>query len=263
MVCKSCNTRLGPNDRHCPNCGRATGLGSSLGGVEPLVSVPPEGAGGEAERTLPENGEAAPDVVEAEETLPPGRAAIRLAAEPVRRAEEVDVEPHGKARPPASDDETVVVVRRPEPAPGRKRPRAAPASYAIFTLHPEELRARIVEKPGLIEPGLSVYRDPGSRTPVGVRFESDVGEIDLLAVDETGALVVVMLAERAAGDPVGRVLEQLGWVAKHLARGERAVRAIVLLEPPPPALGYAARAVADSVSFKTWRVAVAIEDVEL
>jgi hypothetical protein len=41
------------------------------------------------------------------------------------------------------------------------------------------------------------------------------------------------------------------------------VRAIALLEPPPPALGYTARAVAETVAFKTWRVAVAVEDVDL
>jgi len=268
MVCKSCNTRVRPSDRHCPNCGRATGLGASLSDAQPLVSLDsdPAAAEGEAERTLVGGAEAGAEVVEAEETLPPGQGAIRVASRvPVRTAEEVELgeeQPasRGPAGAPEPGDETVVV--RP-PAPARKRPRAAPASYAIFTLHPEELRARIVEKPGLIEAGLAVYCDPGSGRPVGVGLASDVGEIDLLGVDEAGALVVVMVAERAEGDPVGRILEQLGWVAKHVTDGDRAVRAIVLLEPPPPALGYAARALVDSVSFKTWRVAVAIEDVEL
>jgi hypothetical protein len=64
-------------------------------------------------------------------------------------------------------------------------------------------------------------------------------------------------------DPVGPVLEQLGWISKHLATKDRSVRAIVLLEPPAPDLGYAARAVADTVAFKTWRVAIAVDDVEV
>jgi hypothetical protein len=126
----------------------------------------------------------------------------------------------------------------------------------------EAMRTRLVDDPELVEPGLAAYRDPKTGAPAGAQYDTDVGSIDLLAEGADGALVVVMVAE-AGGDPVGPVLEQLGWVSKHMAEDDRAVRAIVLLEPPPPELGYAARAVADSVAFKTWRVAIAVDDVEL
>jgi RecB family endonuclease NucS len=121
----------------------------------------------------------------------------------------------------------------------------------------------MVERPEMVERGLSIYRDPASGRVTGVGFETEVGEVDLLGVDESGALVVVMVCERTSGDPVAPVLERLGWVAKHVARPGQATRAVVLLEPPPPTLGYSARAVAETVAFKTYKVAVAVEDVEL
>ena len=40
-------------------------------------------------------------------------------------------------------------------------------------------------------------------------------------------------------------------------------RAIVLVEEPPASLPYAAAAVADTVLFKTYRVALVFEDVEI
>ena len=132
----------------------------------------------------------------------------------------------------------------------------------MFSLGCEELRARIVEDPELLAPGLEVYRDPESGEPAGAEFSTEVGDIDLLCQDPDGTLVVVKVVPHDAGDPVGPVLEQLGWVSKHVAGDEKPVRALVLLEPPAPELGYAARAVADTVSFKTWRVTVAVDDVE-
>jgi hypothetical protein len=137
------------------------------------------------------------------------------------------------------------------------------ASGSPFTLGPEELLARISEDPTLLEPGLSLYRDPESGEIAGVEMSTEVGEIDLLAEDPEGALVVVKVAGGEAGQAVGPVLEQMGWVSKHVGKDERPVRAVVLLEPPAPELGYAARAVADTVSFKTWRITVAVDDVTL
>ncbi len=126
----------------------------------------------------------------------------------------------------------------------------------------EAMRTRLVDDPELVEPGLASYRDPKTGAPAGAEYSTDVGTIDLLAEGSDGALVVVMVTE-AGGDPVGPVLEQLGWISKHLATEGQAVRAIVLLDPPASELGYAARAVADTVAFKTWRVAIAIDDVEV
>jgi RecB family endonuclease NucS len=99
--------------------------------------------------------------------------------------------------------------------------------------------------------------------PVGADYSCGVGDIDLLATDARGGLVVVMVSERGQGEElVAEVLQRVGWVRKHLGEGRRKVRGIVLCEQPPESLSYAASAVADTVSFKTYRVALTFEDLE-
>jgi len=144
-------------------------------------------------------------------------------------------------------------------APARAAARAGGDS--LFMIHPEELRARICERPEILEAGLHVFKEKGKE--LGAGYSTEIGEIDLLAEDAKGALVVVMVpGEGSAQDFVGEVLQRVGWVAKHVAKPKQTVRAIVLLEPPVPELGYAASAVADTVAFKTWRVALTIDDVD-
>jgi hypothetical protein len=126
------------------------------------------------------------------------------------------------------------------------------------------LRALLAEQPELLEPGLRVYRDEGG-TPVGIDYATGVGAIDLLANDARGNLVAVMVAEKGRGeeDLVAEVLQRIGWLRKHLCDGRQGVRAIVLVEESPASLPYAAAAVADTVIFKTFRVALVFEDVEI
>ncbi|MBW2373275.1 MAG: hypothetical protein JRF70_12155 [Deltaproteobacteria bacterium] len=236
--CKSCGTRIGTRDRNCPNCGRTLGPGSALTGQKPL----------DADLTAPSQEAASPKV----------KPEPKPKSEPKSKPEAKTMpEPKLKPRPQAEPElEETPEVELSEAV-------EEPAFGSPFSLGPEELLARISEDPTLLEPGLSVYRDPESGEIGGVELSTEVGEIDLLAEDPEGALVVVKVAGSDAGDVVGPVLEQMGWVSKHIAKDERSVRALVLLEPPAPELGYAARAVADSVSFKTWRITVAVDDVTL
>ncbi len=126
------------------------------------------------------------------------------------------------------------------------------------------LRALLADQPELLEPGLLVYRDEAG-TAVGVDYSTGVGAIDLLARDTRGNLVAVMVAQkgRSEEDLVADVLQRVGWLRKHLCDGRQQVRAIVLVEEPPASLPYAAAAVADTVTFKTFRVALVFEDVEI
>jgi hypothetical protein len=171
----------------------------------------------------------------------PSQEAVESHPEPVAQAKP---EPKPKPKPEPELEPEVETMPEPKAEP-KPAPEPAPevelseaveeaASGSPFTLGPEELLARISRE-----------------------------EIDLLAEDAEGALVVVKVAGADAGQVVGSVLEQMGWVSKHIAHDERPVRALVLLEPPAPELGYAARAVADSISFKTWRITVAVDDVTL
>jgi len=147
-------------------------------------------------------------------------------------------------------------------------PPAAPAgktrpSSPLGTPDAVGLRAMIVDQPTLLEPGLSVYAGEKG-TPLGAGYTSAVGVIDLLATDADGALVVVMVAEPHEGaDLVSGVLQRIGWVRKHVSGGSQRVRGIVLMDKVRDSILYAAAAVADTVEFKVYRVALTFEDVEV
>jgi hypothetical protein len=126
------------------------------------------------------------------------------------------------------------------------------------------LRALLVDQPELLEPGLRIYRDEAG-APAGADYATGVGAIDLLATDARGNLVAVIVSEKGRGEEelVAEVLQRIGWLRKHLCDPRQQARAIVLVEEPPASLPYAAAAVADTVAFKTFRVALVFEDVEL
>lgn len=137
----------------------------------------------------------------------------------------------------------------------------------VPTMSPEQIRAMIHARPDCLEDGLSIYTDAAAM-PVGVEYETDVGPIDLLARDDAGGLVVVLIA-LGGDDPapgkelVSAALERVGWVRKHVAEPEQEVRAIVLLEQVPDDTIYAAAAVASTLTFKTCRVEVCFDEVDL
>jgi hypothetical protein len=152
------------------------------------------------------------------------------------------------------------------PKAGRGPAAGTPARPAASAppMGPAGLRALLADQPELLEPGLRVYRDEAGAA-VGVDYATGVGAIDLLATDARGSLVAVMIAEKGRGeeDLVAEVLQRIGWLRKHLCDGRQAARAVVLVEEPPASLPYAAAAVADTVTFKTFRVALVFEDIEI
>ena len=62
---------------------------------------------------------------------------------------------------------------------------------------------------------------------------------------------------------VAYVLQRMGWVRKHLVEDGQHVRGIVLVETPPASLNYAAAALSDTVCFKTWRVAIQFQTLDI
>jgi hypothetical protein len=128
---------------------------------------------------------------------------------------------------------------------------------------PASVRELLATRPELLEPGLRVHGDAQGK-PVGVDFSTEVGEIDLLGRDTSGSYVVVMVAGQDQGeDYIGEVLERVGWIRKHLATGSEKVRGILLLDQPPESLSYAAAAVADTITFKTYRMSLCFEDLRI
>lgn len=135
-----------------------------------------------------------------------------------------------------------------------------PSSFSLDAL---ALRELVAKQPGLLEPGLGLATDQKGRQ-IRAGFSTAVGPIDLLTRDNSGTLVVVMVPD--TGDGAGvmpAILQRIGWVRKHVGQGKRPVRGIVLLERPPEVLDYGAAAVAGTVAFKTYRVAVSFEDVKV
>ncbi len=142
-------------------------------------------------------------------------------------------------------------------------PAKASSQASLFAPDAASLRTLLSEQPEALEPGLCVLRDD-TGTAIGAGYASGVGEIDLLAQDARGELVVVMISERDEGEElIAEVLQRIGWVRKHVGDDERRVRGIVLCEGVPENLGYAASAVADTIRFKTYRVALTFDDLTL
>jgi RecB family endonuclease NucS len=139
----------------------------------------------------------------------------------------------------------------------------APRDASGSSLGRDEVLTLVAEQPELIENGLRVHSDRKGEA-VGVGFTTDVGEIDLLARDSAGGWVLIVVAEEDnEKELIAELLQLMGWVRKHLGKKGQEVRAIVLLDSVPDDLGYAAAAVADSLEFKRYRLALTFEPVEV
>lgn len=102
-----------------------------------------------------------------------------------------------------------------------------------------------------LERGLRLYDRDGVR---GQQVDTDaVGRLDLLAIDESGALVVIELkAERADDRVVGQILRYMGWASEKLAHGAP-VRGIIVASEFSERARYAAAA-ARSVELLAYQV---------
>ena len=68
-----------------------------------------------------------------------------------------------------------------------------------------------------------------SQRPLGVRYRTKAGEIDLLCVDSKNNLVVVELKrDRAPDRVVAQVDRYIAWVKKHLAKPDQRVYGIII-----------------------------------
>jgi hypothetical protein len=222
MNCKICNTRVPTDERSCPNCGVEAQAEKGYGSTGP-TKLP--AADLSTAKNMDDD-----DLVELNDLTDEIPA----------------VEPREKTKP------------RAKPAASRK----APAARPLMASDAASLRRLLAQDPTALEPDLEVYCDDEG-TPLGAGYTSGVGEIDLLATNAAGELVVVLISREQEGEElVAEVLQRIGWVRKHVSGGKRRVRGIVLCEQVPESLSYSATAVADTVQFKTYRVALSFEDLE-
>jgi RecB family endonuclease NucS len=141
-------------------------------------------------------------------------------------------------------------------------PAAGGAAEPGLTPDPQQVRDLLAEDPSLLEKGLTLVGDAGASG--GVDYPTDVGNIDLLARDGSGALVVVMVAKGdSSSDVVAEILQRIGWVRKHVAKTREGVRGVVIMQQAPDNLSYAAAAVSDTVSFRTYRIRLSFDEVDI
>jgi hypothetical protein len=229
MYCQSCRTKLSPRDKSCPTCGRR------------ITGNPELGAGTSNE-----------DSGSKSFPLPPAQA--------------LDEDSMPDTRPPkeASKEAPAAMEKREGRSERRGRAsRKAAASASPSGLGREEILRILIDQPGLVEPGLQVYVDEKGKA-IGAGYPTAVGEIDLLARDDSGSWVVIAVAEPDQGkEIVSDLLQRMGWVRRHLGQSGDEVRGIVLLDQMPDDLGYAASAVSDSVEFKLYQMQLTFEAVIL
>jgi hypothetical protein len=226
MYCETCHEHLKSGTRRCPNCGQATKGSQDLG-----------------------SGSVRDTAIPAAYLLPP---APELVKEEAKVAE---------TKPKVTKNQPRPTARKASPA---KKPAPTPSSAEpSFDLSPDGIRDLLIARPELIEEGLRVHTDADGIAS-GARFETSVGEIDLLARDAAAGWVVVLVADSGQGkELVGDLLQLVGWVRKHLSAEGQEIRAVVLVDSVPEDLGYAAAAVSDTVEFKLYRVGLTLEKVDV
>jgi hypothetical protein len=145
------------------------------------------------------------------------------------------------------------------PAPdGESDAEAAMAAFAMEG----QLRDFIIANLSQIPVGgtrVSLYRDANGRE--GREYPTDVGQIDILAVDGSGHLYVFELKlDRGPDRALGQLARYMGWVKIHLA-ADQEVRGIVVARSTDEKLRYAA-CVIPNVTLMRYEVAFQSKEVE-
>ena len=255
MRCKVCNNPMPAGDTHCPACGTTIGAHMGLKQGKAAKKRPSKLPSGhraaiddDYETIDPLLGDELEDDLDEKPAAPAAPAPREKPAAPAKSTTSSKSAPAAKSV--AADKPTRRRSRNDEEGP--RKP------------DPATLRGMLGLEPGMLEEGLSVYEEKRGQ-PVGAGFSTDVGEIDLLARDASGSLVVIMVADPDDdADLVAQMLQRVGWVGKHIAKKKNeAVRGLLLVDETPPDLGYAAAAVAGTITVKSYRFTLAFDDVEL
>lgn len=90
----------------------------------------------------------------------------------------------------------------------------------------DHLRDFLVKHLEVIEPGLQLYADDDGAD--GVEYQTDVGRIDILAVDAQGCMVVIELkVSRGPDSVVGQLMRYKGWLKRHRANSA-SIRGVII-----------------------------------
>lgn len=106
---------------------------------------------------------------------------------------------------------------------------------------------------------LRVFED--SEGNDGQQYATDIGPIDILAIDEkTKAFVVIELKKGRPSDRVvGQVLRYMGWVKRNLCNNGQSVRGLVICRDYDPKLTYALE-MTNSIDVRYYSVSFKLKD---
>ncbi|EHR41307.1 endonuclease NucS domain-containing protein [Alishewanella jeotgali] len=138
----------------------------------------------------------------------------------------------------------------------------ASVESSLFALesHLRDYLAKNLPKLNVFDSKLSIYLSHDGRD--GVEFQTDVGPIDILALDDFGNFVVLELKlGRGPDATLGQILRYMGWVKKHLANGKD-VRGIIVASEIPTKLRYAVSQV-PSVRVMEYELSFSVRPVAL
>lgn len=126
--------------------------------------------------------------------------------------------------------------------------------------HLRDFLARNLGKIKVSQSTLQLYIDDHERD--GVEYPTDVGFIDILAIDEQENFVVLELKVSKGSDRViGQIMRYMGWVKKHLANGKQ-VSGVIVACGIDDKLKYAASMLAD-VTLLEYKLRFDLETVAL
>ncbi len=121
-----------------------------------------------------------------------------------------------------------------------------------------DLRDHLASHLDELEDGLVLFRQGDV---AGVEYVTDVGRIDLLAVDPRGDFVVIELKRIGSDRATGQLLRYMGWVKRVLA-GDRGVRGLIVTREADERLRYSV-SVLSNVKIKEYEISFSFRDAGL
>jgi RecB family endonuclease NucS len=95
----------------------------------------------------------------------------------------------------------------------------------------------------------------------GKEFNTDIGRIDILAIDRDANLLVIELkAGKAKDGALGQLLGYMSFISSHIAK-EKRVRGYIIANDFDNRLKYAVKSL-DNVKLKAYKVNFSFEDVD-
>ena len=148
-----------------------------------------------------------------------------------------------------------------DPAPVTKESPAKPPidePKSSEFAYEQDLRDFLAKNLSKLESGLQLYQDEGI---TGIEFPAGGRFIDILAVDRSGALVVVELkVSRGYDRTVGQLLRYIGWIEANQAEPGQRVRGIIVAKEISEDLLLACRRIHDVTLFE-YELSVTVRQV--